>query len=51
MLTGDIMADNNKVEDYVETDEEREQGHQDTRSANLGCEEPAGCPRDVDVAG
>jgi hypothetical protein len=45
------MAENTKVEDYTESEKDREKGHQDTRAANLGCEEPAGCPRDVDVAG
>jgi hypothetical protein len=41
------MAEN-RTEDYFDDNNE---GHIDTREANLGCDEPAGCPRDVDVAG
>ena len=37
--------------DYIESDEEREAGHQDTRYKNLGCENPIGCNLGSDVAG
>ncbi len=41
-------------QDYFETDEEREEGHVDTRSANFECENPderLGCNMGIDVAG
>jgi len=41
-------------QDYFETDEEREEGHVDTRSANFECETPdehLGCNMGIDVAG
>ena len=44
----------NKVEDYFETDEERESGHQDTRSQNFNCENKdphLGCDPGIDVPG
>ena len=47
------MADN-KVQDYIETDQEREQGHADTRHQNFECETPdpnLGCDLGVDVQG
>ncbi len=46
------MADN--VQDYFETDEEREQGHVDTRSRNFECSDPddhLGCDLGIDVQG
>jgi len=39
------------LHDYIETDEEREVGHVDTRFRNLGCENPVGCDLGIDVAG
>jgi len=42
------------TQDYFETDEEREEGHVDTRSANFECEAPdehLGCNMGIDVAG
>lgn len=42
------------TQDYFETDEEREEGHVDTRSANFECEAPdehLGCNMEIDVAG
>lgn len=45
-----IMA----TEDYIETDQERDEGHVDTRSANFECEnkdEHLGCDMGIDVAG
>jgi hypothetical protein len=45
------MAD---IQDYFETDEEREQGHEDTRQRNFECDTPdknLGCNLGVDVAG
>ena len=47
------MADN-KVQDYVETDQEREEGHADTRHQNFECDnrdERLGCDPGIDVAG
>ncbi len=46
------MADN--VQDYFETDEEREEGHIDTRSRNFECSSPddhLGCDLGIDVQG
>lgn len=43
-----------KSEDYFESDQEREQGHADTRSANFDCENKdphLGCDPGIDVAG
>jgi hypothetical protein len=51
------MAENTKrekVQNYIETDDEREQGHQDTRSWNFECEKPdphLGCDMGMDVPG
>jgi|GEM_PF-1177453 len=47
------MANDNRVEDYFETDEERETGHVDTRSRNFECENKTriGCDMGIDVAG
>ena len=51
------MAENTKrekVQNYIETDEEREQGHADTRSRNFQCETPdphLGCDMGTDVPG
>jgi len=42
------------TQDYFETDEERDEGHVDTRSANFECENPdehLGCNLGIDVAG
>jgi len=42
------------IQDYFETDEERERGHVDTRSANFQCDRPdpnLGCDLGVDVQG
>jgi hypothetical protein len=36
---------------YIESDEEREPGHEDTRYKNFGCNHPLGCNLGVDVAG
>lgn len=47
------MADNS-TQDYFENDKEREQGHEDTRSANFECENKdpnLGCDPGIDVAG
>ena len=46
------MAENSQ--DYFETDNEREEGHVDTRSNNFECEKPdenLGCDMGIDVAG
>ena len=45
---------NIREESYIETDEERERGHVDTRAANFECEEKdpnLGCDPGIDVAG
>lgn len=47
-----IMAE--KVQDYIETDQEREEGHVDTRWRNQECEnkdDHLGCNLGIDVAG
>ena len=44
----------NKKENYVETENEREEGHVDTREKNFECEEKdpnLGCDMGIDVAG
>ena len=43
-----------REESYVESEEEREKGHEDTRHHNFECEKPdphLGCDPRVDVAG
>ena len=43
-----------KVQDYIETDQEREEGHADTRNKNHECETPdehLGCEMGIDVQG
>ncbi len=43
-----------KVQDYVENDREREEGHADTRQKNHECETPdehLGCDLGIDVQG
>jgi len=43
-----------KEESFVESDQEREAGHEDTRSRNFQCEnkdEHLGCDPGIDVAG
>ena len=42
------------VQDYIETDREREEGHVDTRDRNKECDRPdprLGCDPGIDVAG
>ena len=42
------------TQDYTQTDQESEEGHVDTRSANFECEnkdEHLGCDMGIDVAG
>lgn len=42
------------TQDYFESDEERERGHVDTRSANFECDRPdpnLGCDLGIDVQG
>ena len=46
------MADN--VQDYFESEEDREEGHVDTRHRNFECETPdpnLGCDLGIDVMG
>lgn len=48
------MKKKETFENYVEKDDEREKGHQDTRSKNFKCENPdphLGCDPGIDVAG
>lgn len=43
-----------RVDDYVESDKERNEGHTDTRDKNFECENPdenLGCDPGIDVAG
>ena len=45
------MAD---IQNYIETDAEREEGHVDTRSQNFKCDNPdpaLGCNMGIDVQG
>ena len=45
---------NNREENYIENDKESNEGHVDTRQANLECENPdknLGCDLGIDVAG
>lgn len=43
----------NKVQNYIENDNERENGHTDTRWKNFECENESnlGCDPGIDVAG
>lgn len=44
----------NRVESYIESEKERERGHEDTRHKNFECENPdrhLGCDPGIDVAG
>ncbi len=48
------MTEKKKVDDYIENDKEKEEGHVDTRSKNFECETPdknLGCDPGIDVAG
>jgi len=47
------MTNHNTEENYIESEEERDSGHVDTRAANLECEtsDSIGCNTGVDVAG
>ena len=43
-----------KEESYIETEDEKEEGHLDTRHLNFECENPdpnLGCDLGIDVAG
>jgi hypothetical protein len=46
-----IMSANGREDNYIESDEERESGHEDTRHYNFGCDNALGCNLGVDVAG
>jgi hypothetical protein len=45
------MSANDREDNYIESDEERESGHEDTRHYNFGCDNSLGCNLGVDVAG
>ena len=47
------MEFTDKEHNYIESDEERESGHDDTRHKNFECEEQTrlGCDPGIDVAG
>ena len=48
------MNRNENETSYIESDEERESGHVDTRSSNFECDRPdpnLGCDMGIDVAG
>jgi hypothetical protein len=40
-----------KEHNYIESEEEREEGHEDTRYKNFECDHPLGCNLGIDVAG
>ena len=48
-----VMKHNDKEQSYIESDEEREHGHEDTRHKNFECENKTslGCDPGIDVAG
>lgn len=44
----------NRIENYVESKKEKNEGHIDTRNSNFECESPdehLGCDMGIDVAG
>ena len=48
------MACLNKIQNYIETDDERAEGHVDTRTRNFTCDSPdsrLGCDPGIDVQG
>ena len=48
------MKFTDKDHNYIESDEERNEGHMDTRSYNFECEKPdpaLGCDMGIDVQG
>jgi hypothetical protein len=45
------MSTNDREDNYIESEEERESGHEDTRYNNFGCDNALGCNLGVDVAG
>ena len=47
------MKRDDKEQSYIESDEERERGHEDTRHKNFECENKTnlGCDPGIDVAG
>lgn len=48
------MKTDERVDSYVESDTERDKGHEDTRHKNFECERPdanLGCDPGIDVAG
>lgn len=45
------MSSDNREHNYIESDEKRESGHEDTRHKNLGCDHSLGCYLGVDAAG
>jgi hypothetical protein len=47
------MNFSDKVHDYIESDEERDRGHEDTRYRSFECENKTsiGCNLGIDVAG
>ena len=47
----DTMSQHGNEQSYIESDEERESGHADTRHYNFGCDHPLGCNLGVVVAG
>jgi len=44
----------NRIENYIESEKEKNEGHLDTRNSNFKCENPdehLGCDMGIDVAG
>jgi hypothetical protein len=53
MTTKGKAKENKRVQSYIESDEERDKGHVDTRHKNFECENKTnlGCDPGIDVAG
>lgn len=45
------MEYTDKEHNYIESEKEREEGHEDTRYKNMGCADALGCNPGIDVAG
>lgn len=48
------MTDRKEDDSYIESEDEREEGHKDTRQKNFECDKPdahLGCDPGIDVAG
>ena len=52
-MRGEKMNFTDKEHNYIESEEERDTGHEDTRQSNFECENKSrlGCNLGIDVAG